>query len=79
MLGWFGLRGIGSLYYVAYALRHGGGGAAEQVVDLAVTVVAVSVVVHGVSATPILAWYERIERARKGSPPRVAAPRPVYP
>lgn len=60
LLGWFGIRGIGSLYYVGYALRHGAtGDAAREVVDLTLTVVAVSVVLHGVTAQPVLGRYER--------------------
>jgi NhaP-type Na+/H+ or K+/H+ antiporter len=61
LMGWFGIRGIGSLYYVSYALNLGTSGLAESViVALTVSVVALSVVVHGVSARPVLAWYERL-------------------
>lgn len=65
LLGWFGIRGIGSLYYVGYALRHGGSGdVGREVVDLTLTVVAVSVLVHGVTAQPVLGRYERSLAAR---------------
>ncbi len=74
LLGWFGIRGIGSLYYLSYALRHGvTGTAARDVVDIALTVIAMSIVVHGISATPVLAFYERAEkrrRARRDREPR---------
>lgn len=60
LMGWFGIRGIGSLYYLGYALTHGLRGAlADDVVDLTVSVIALSVVVHGISATPLLRAYER--------------------
>jgi sodium/hydrogen antiporter len=63
LMGWFGIRGIGSLYYMSYALTHSAGGevasAETDIVGLAVSVVALSVVAHGVTAQPILAWYER--------------------
>ncbi len=54
-IGWFGIRGIGSLYYVAVAL---GAGVLnlEEATTLYWTVVAcvgVSIIVHGVSASPI--------------------------
>lgn len=66
LLGWFGIRGIGSLYYVAYALNHGVSGAdATLLVGVVVTVVACSITVHGVSVTPILTWYERSLRRRE--------------
>ncbi|HYW51500.1 MAG TPA: cation:proton antiporter [Gemmatimonadaceae bacterium] len=59
LIGWFGIRGIGSLFYLAYALNHGiTGGAAELLVQVVITVIACSVVVHGISVTPILARYE---------------------
>jgi NhaP-type Na+/H+ or K+/H+ antiporter len=60
LMGWFGIRGIGSLYYVSYALNHGAGSEmTSEMVGLTVSVIALSVVVHGMTARPILAWYER--------------------
>lgn len=60
MIGWFGLRGIGSLYYLAYALNNGlVGSAANQAVNLVLPIVAASILVHGTSATPLLNLYRR--------------------
>jgi NhaP-type Na+/H+ or K+/H+ antiporter len=60
MMGWFGIRGIGSLYYLSYALSHGlEGAAAGEVAGLTISVVALSILIHGMSARPVLAWYER--------------------
>jgi NhaP-type Na+/H+ or K+/H+ antiporter len=60
LLGWFGIRGIGSLFYVAYAFNHGvTGAAADALLGTVVTVIAVSVTIHGISVTPILARYEK--------------------
>ncbi|QJR37644.1 cation:proton antiporter [Gemmatimonas groenlandica] len=60
LLGWFGIRGIGSLYYLSYALNHGVPSSdAALLVSLVVTVVACSIVIHGISVTPVLQWYER--------------------
>ena len=51
---WFGVRGIGSLYYVAVAVGTGVlAGDATVVVWTALACVVVSVLVHGVTATPI--------------------------
>jgi NhaP-type Na+/H+ or K+/H+ antiporter len=58
LMGWFGLRGIGSLYYLALALDHQLA-LALHVTGLTISVIALSVVVHGISATPLLARYER--------------------
>jgi NhaP-type Na+/H+ or K+/H+ antiporter len=57
---WFGIRGVGSVYYLAYALQHGlVGTSAQQLTALTLTTVAASVVVHGVSVTPLMSLYER--------------------
>ncbi len=60
LMGWFGIRGIGSLYYLGYALDHGvTGSAARDLVGLTISVIALSVVIHGVTAQPLLSRYER--------------------
>jgi NhaP-type Na+/H+ or K+/H+ antiporter len=53
VIAFFGVRGIGSLYYLAYALEHEDfpGGPLWSVVGFAV---ALSVVLHGLSATPVV-------------------------
>ncbi|WP_437961732.1 sodium:proton antiporter [Sorangium sp. So ce119] len=59
LMGWFGIRGIGSLYYVAYALNRGlSGDAARDVLSLTLSVVTVSIVLHGITATPLLNRYQ---------------------
>jgi NhaP-type Na+/H+ or K+/H+ antiporter len=65
-VGWFGIRGIGSFYYVAVALGAGVLAAEEaRVVYWSVIVCAgLSIVLHGITATPAS---RRIERER---PPR---------
>lgn len=60
LLGWFGIRGIGSLYYLGYVLNHGvSGRAAADLAGLTLSVVAISIVGHGVTAQPFLGRYER--------------------
>jgi NhaP-type Na+/H+ or K+/H+ antiporter len=57
-IAWFGVRGIGSIYYLAYALTHGITAATAQVmVDVTLTVITASIVVHGVSVTPLMKRY----------------------
>ena len=54
-VGWFGVRGIGSLYYVAFAIGVGGI-APDEATRLFWTVaicVVVSIVVHGLTASPL--------------------------
>lgn len=60
LVGWFGVRGVGSVYYLAFAVTHGFGGAdAARVANLTLAVVAASVVAHGVSVTPLMNLYAR--------------------
>jgi NhaP-type Na+/H+ or K+/H+ antiporter len=69
LIAWFGIRGIGSIYYLMFAIRHGLDPAlAEQVASLTIAVVVASIVAHGVSVTPLMKRYERLRassRARR--------------
>lgn len=63
LLGWFGVRGIGSLYYLSYALNQQLAMAVSQTTsDLVLSVVAMSIVLHGLSTQPLLDRYERLKR-----------------
>ncbi len=60
LMGWFGIRGIGSLYYLSYVLRHGPSTLmAGDLAGLTISTVALSILVHGVTAPPLIARYER--------------------
>ena len=57
-IAWFGIRGIGSIYYLMYAITHGvSEGTARLLTGLTLAVVATSVIVHGVSVTPLMRRY----------------------
>ena len=57
---WFGIRGVGSIYYLMYAIEHGlPDDVAVRLSGLTLTVVAVSVLVHGISVTPLMERYGR--------------------
>lgn len=58
MLGWFGIRGIGSIYYLAYALNHGLKSNAVELISLVISIIALSILIHGLSAQPILERYK---------------------
>lgn len=61
MIGWFGIRGIGSVFYLLFAIRHGvTGPLAQELVTLTLVTVAVSIIVHGTSARPLMARYLRV-------------------
>jgi sodium/hydrogen antiporter len=70
LAGWFGIRGIGSVYYLAYAMTHGlSNSNADAIADLALPVVALSILLHGVSSQPLMQWYEARSRAPEKIPP----------
>jgi sodium/hydrogen antiporter len=59
-IAWFGVRGVGSLYYVAVAIGAGTlAGDARAVVWTVLACIVASIVVHGVSATPVDRWASR--------------------
>ncbi|MGH2353626.1 MAG: cation:proton antiporter, partial [Chloroflexota bacterium] len=67
LIAWFGIRGVGAVYYLSYAIQHGlPADLAAQLAALTLTTVAVSVVVHGISVTPLMSYYSR----RTSPPPR---------
>jgi NhaP-type Na+/H+ or K+/H+ antiporter len=60
LIAWFGIRGIGSIYYLAYAISHGvPEPEARALVAITLWVVATSIVVHGISTTPLMRLYAR--------------------
>ncbi|HWG84165.1 MAG TPA: cation:proton antiporter, partial [Deinococcales bacterium] len=69
LMGWLGIRGIGSLYYLAYAVGEGIGPERAAVLsDVVVTTVAVSIFLHGTSVTPLVTRYERALERRSARP-----------
>ncbi|GAA3392914.1 cation:proton antiporter [Cryptosporangium minutisporangium] len=65
VIAFFGIRGIGSLYYVAYAVTHAEFPGTDLLWATVGFVVLLSVVVHGVAATPVMQW---LDRTREGNP-----------
>ena len=70
LIAWFGVRGIGSLYYLGYAMNHGlDPSLANTLVALTLTAIVASIVAHGISVTPLMARYEKMrgqgERSRR--------------
>lgn len=66
IVGWFGIRGIGSIFYLMFALDHGVGNAmAQELVSLTLSTIATSIVAHGISALPLMTWYAARKTRRK--------------
>lgn len=52
--GWFGVRGIGSIYYLMFAINHGlPRNVAQDLIQITIVVVMLSIVVHGTSVKPL--------------------------
>jgi NhaP-type Na+/H+ or K+/H+ antiporter len=59
LMGWFGIRGIGSIYYLTYAIGYGvPSQLADRLTALVLSLVALFIVVHGISVTPLMKRYE---------------------
>ncbi|MEB2610852.1 cation:proton antiporter [Burkholderia cenocepacia] len=65
LMAWFGIRGIGSFYYLLFALEHGPSDVVRPLAAPVLAVVSASVVAHGISATPLMNWYYRLQQHRR--------------
>lgn len=55
MIGWFGVRGIGSIYYLMYAIQHNlPHDIAVQITQCTLVVITLSIIVHGTSVKPLM-------------------------
>ena len=62
MIAFFGIRGIGSLYYLTYAIDHGLDEAtALRLGGIVLTTIVLSLLIHSNLATPVLAYYSKKE------------------
>ena len=60
LIGWFGVRGAGSVFYLAYATAHGlDPSSVTTIANVVLPTVALSVVVHGISVTPFMLAYSQ--------------------
>lgn len=60
MSAWFGVRGIGSIYYLMFAINQGLPAAlAQQLVNITLLTILLSIVLHGATVAPLLERYQR--------------------
>ena len=66
LIAWFGVRGAGSVFYLAFAATHGlPTSEVATLASIVLPVIALSIVLHGVSVTPLMNMYrERMRYAR---------------
>ncbi len=61
LIAWFGIRGIGSLYYLVYAIHQGlPESLAHYLTGLTLATIAASIFFHGMSVTPLMNLYRTI-------------------
>jgi sodium/hydrogen antiporter len=58
LISWFGIRGVGSIFYLMYAINHGlPKPLASELVAITLTTVTASILLHGISVTPLMGRY----------------------
>ncbi len=65
LMAFFGIRGVGTLYYLLYAFRHGALTNQTAIWNVAGFTVLVSVLLHGTTSTPLMDWAARIRIRRR--------------
>ncbi|CAN7736184.1 cation:proton antiporter [Neorhizobium sp. LjRoot104] len=58
-IAYFGIRGVGSFYYLAYGLNHGRFEDGDRLWVILSLVVFVSILMHGLTVTPAMRWLDR--------------------
>jgi len=69
LLSFFGIRGLGSIYYLAYGLNRAEFIQAEAMWALFCVTIFASLLIHGLTARPAVAWLER-QRDAEAAPDR---------
>ena len=59
-LAFFGIRGVGSFYYLAYGLNHMPGSGGERLWSVMGLVVLLSILLHGLTVTPVMRQVDRM-------------------
>jgi NhaP-type Na+/H+ or K+/H+ antiporter len=63
----FGVRGIGSFYYLAFALNHADFRDSSELWAVVCFVVVLSILVHGLTASGVMTWLDQRRRGRSRS------------
>jgi len=71
VLAFFGIRGVGSIYYLAFGINHMAMVDAPRLWGIVGLVILFSVLLHGVTVTPIM---RALDRSHVRAPARAATP-----
>lgn len=72
VIAFFGIRGMGSIYYLAFALNHAAFADPQRLWAIVGGVVLSSILLHGITVTPALILLDRWQRRHNGSLPEPA-------
>lgn len=62
LISWFGIRGIGSLYYLTYAIGYGIPlEISDRLQSIVYFTVVISILIHGITVQPIMSLYQRLQ------------------
>lgn len=75
-LAFFGIRGVGSIYYVAYALNHAAFPQTDRLWAIVGLVILLSILLHGLTVTPVMRGLDRSQGRDPDAPEREAIPPP---
>lgn len=75
-LAFFGIRGVGSIYYLAYGLNHAPFEGAERLWGIVGLIVLLSILLHGLTVTPVMRGLDRKQGRDPDGPPLVEEPEP---
>jgi len=64
LIAFFGIRGLGTFYYMAYAMNRADFAQAPRLWAMSSFVVLTSILLHGVTSTPVMSWVDRRRRMR---------------
>jgi sodium/hydrogen antiporter len=68
LLAFLGIRGVGTVYYIAYGINHGEFGDSERLWAIVGFIIVSSILIHGISATPLLLLRQRQPRPAPPAP-----------
>ncbi len=54
VISFYGIRGLGTIYYLAYALGHADFGQSDVIWSAAGLIVLISILLHGATVTPVM-------------------------
>ena len=59
ILAFFGIRGIGSFYYLAYGLNEATFAGTDRLWSIVGLICLISILLHGITVTPVMRWLDR--------------------